>query len=136
MNINWSNVFDWIMLLKCFVTGGLICIIGQILIDKTKLTSARILVIFVTTGAILGGLGIYQYLVDFAGAGATVPLTGFGYNLSKGAIEAVQQYGLVGAVRGGVIAAAGRNCSSSIFWIYCVINCKTQNKKTIKYNFC
>ena len=115
MNLNWSNVFDWIMLLKCFVTGGLICIIGQILIDKTKLTSARILVIFVTTGAILGGVGIYQYLVDFAGAGATVPLTGFGYNLSKGAIEAVQQYGLVGAFIGGVKAAAGRNFSSSIF---------------------
>ncbi len=66
MNINWANVFDWTILLKCFVTGGIICIIGQILIDKTKLTPARILVIFVTTGAILGGLGIYQYLVDFA----------------------------------------------------------------------
>ncbi len=68
MNIDWANVFDWMMLLKCFVTGGLICIIGQILIDKTKLTPARILVIFVTTGAVLGGLGIYQYVVDFAGA--------------------------------------------------------------------
>lgn len=91
MDINWANVFDWMMLLKCFVTGGVICIIGQILIDKTKLTPAKILVTFVTAGAILGGLGIYQYLVDFAGAGATVPLTGFGYNLAKGAIEAVQQ---------------------------------------------
>ena len=68
MDINWANVFDWMVLLKCFVTGGIICIIGQILIDKTKLTPAKILVIFVTTGAILGGLGIYQYLVDFAGA--------------------------------------------------------------------
>ena len=67
--------FDWIALLKCFVVGGGICVIGQILIDKTKLTPARILVAFVTTGAILGGLGIYKYLVDFAGAGATVPLT-------------------------------------------------------------
>ena len=89
MNINWANVFNWLPLLKCFVVGGLICVIGQILIDKTKLTPARILVIFVTTGAILGGLGIYKYLVDFAGAGATVPLTGFGYNLAKGAIEGV-----------------------------------------------
>ena len=64
MIINWSNVFDWMILFKCFITGGIICIIGQILIDKTKLTPARILVIFVTTGVILGGLGIYKYLVD------------------------------------------------------------------------
>ncbi|MGN1297167.1 MAG: stage V sporulation protein AE [Clostridia bacterium] len=105
------------MLLKCFVTGGAICIIGQILIDKTKLTPARILVIFVTTGAILGGLGIYKYLVDFAGAGATVPLTGFGYNLAKGAIEGVQESGLVGAFTGGVKAAAG-GIAAAIFFGY------------------
>lgn len=73
MEINWANVFNWMPLLKAFVVGGLLCIIGQILIDKTKLTPARILVTFVTTGAILGGLGIYKHLVDFAGAGATVP---------------------------------------------------------------
>ena len=73
-------------LVKAFVVGGAICVIGQILIDKTKLTPARILVIFVTSGVILGALGIYKYVVDFAGAGATVPLTGFGYNLAKGAI--------------------------------------------------
>ena len=72
MEINWANVFNWMPLLKAFVVGGLLCIIGQILIDKTKLTPARILVTFVTTGAILGGLGIYKHLVDFAGAGATV----------------------------------------------------------------
>lgn len=108
-------MFLFSMLLKCFITGGLICIIGQILIDKTKLTSARILVIFVTAGYILCGLGIYQYLVDFAGAGATVPLTGFGYNLAKGAIEAVKEFGLVGAFIGGVKAAARWNCSSCIF---------------------
>ena len=75
-----SNL-DWFMLLKAFIVGGLICVIGQILIDKTKLTPARILVIFVTAGAILGGLGIYKYLIDFAGAGATDPLTGFGLSL-------------------------------------------------------
>ena len=69
--MDWLQNIDWFSLLKCFITGGLICVIGQILIDKTKLTSARILVLFVTTGTILGGLGIYQYLVDFAGAGAT-----------------------------------------------------------------
>ena len=76
-----SNL-DWFMLLKAFIVGGLICVIGQILIDKTKLTPARILVIFVTAGAILGGLGIYKYLIDFAGAGATVPLSGFGSALA------------------------------------------------------
>lgn len=104
---------------------GIICVIGQILIDKTKLTPAKILVIFVTSGAILGGLGIYQYLVDFAGAGATVPLTGFGYNLAKGAIESVQQMGLVGAFVGGVKAAAGRYCRRYIFWLLSSFNFKT-----------
>ena len=108
---------DLFSLIKCFVTGGLICVIGQILIDKTKLTSARILVLFVTTGAILGGLGIYQYLVDFAGAGATVPLTGFGYNLAKGAIKGVKEYGLIGAFTGGITATAG-GISAAIFFGY------------------
>ena len=117
MDINWLNVFNWPMLEKSFLTGGIICIIGQILIDKTKLTPARILVIFVTTGAILGGLGIYKYLVDFAGAGATVPLTGFGYNLAKGAIEGVQESGLLGAFTGGVKAAAG-GISAAVFFGY------------------
>ena len=88
--MEFFSSLDWLLLLKCFVTGGILCLIGQILIDKTKLTPARILVIYVTAGVILGGLGIYQYLVDFAGAGATVPLTGFGYNLSKGTMQAVQ----------------------------------------------
>lgn len=74
---DFLNNIDWMMLLKAFIVGGFICIIGQILIDKTKLTPARILVIYVTTGVILGGIGIYQHLVDFAGAGATVPLTRF-----------------------------------------------------------
>lgn len=118
MDINWANVFNWTMLLKCFVIGGLICVIGQILIDKTKLTPAKILVIFVTTGAILGGLGIYKHLVDFAGAGATVPLTGFGYNLAKGAIEGVQESGLVGAFTGGVKAAAGGIAAAVFFRIF------------------
>ena len=114
---NFFNTLDWFMILKSFIVGGIICIIGQILIDKTKLTPARILVIFVTTGAILGGLGIYKYLVDFAGAGATVPLTGFGYNLAKGAIEGVQESGLLGAFTGGVKAAAG-GISAAVFFGY------------------
>ena len=120
---------DWIGLLYCFITGGIICVIGQILIDKTKLTPARILVIFVTAGTILGGLGIYQYLVDFAGAGATVPLTGFGYNLAKGAIEGVQQYGLVGAFIGGVKASAGGIAAAVFFGYIASLIAKPKMKK-------
>lgn len=129
MNINWSNVFYWSMLLKCFVTGGIICIIGQILIDKTKLTPAKILVIFVTTGAILGGLGIYQHLVDFAGAGATVPLTGFGYNLAKGAVESVKEIGLVGAFTGGIKAASGGIAAAVFFGYLASLISKPKMKK-------
>ena len=108
---------NYMQLLYAFLVGGALCIIGQILIDKTKLTPARILVIYVTAGAVLGGLGVYQYLVDFAGAGATVPLTGFGYNLAKGAKEAVDQYGFVGAFIGGTKAAAG-GIAAAIFFGY------------------
>lgn len=129
MDINWANVFDWMMLLKCFVVGGLLCVIGQILIDKTKLTPAKILVIFVTAGAILGGLGIYQYLVDFAGAGATVPLTGFGYNLAKGAIEGIQQSGLIGAFTGGVKAASGGIAAAVFFGYLASLISKPKMKK-------
>ena len=129
MDIDWANVFNWYMLLKCFITGGIICIIGQILIDKTKLTPAKILVIFVTTGAILGGLGIYQYLVDFGGAGATVPLTGFGYNLAKGAIEGVKESGLVGAFTGGVKAAAGGIAAAVFFGYLAALISKPKMKK-------
>ncbi len=93
--------------IKAFLVGGFLCMIGQILIDKTKLTPARILVSYVVIGVILGGTGIYQYIVDFAGAGATVPLTGFGYSIAKGVKEAVLQDGLIGALTGGLKATAG-----------------------------
>ena len=129
MNVNWMNVFNWMSLLKSFVVGGVICVIGQILIDKTKLTPARILVIFVTSGAVLGGLGIYKYLVDFAGAGATVPLTGFGYNLAKGAIEGVKETGLVGAFTGGVKAAAGGIAAAIFFGYIAALISKHKMKK-------
>lgn len=129
MDINWVNVFNWMSLLKCFVVGGIICVIGQILIDKTKLTPARILVTFVTTGVILGGLGIYKYLVDFAGAGATVPLTGFGYNLAKGAIEGVKESGLVGAFTGGVKASAGGIAAAVFFGYLASLISKPKMKK-------
>lgn len=120
---------DWMGLLKCFLVGGAICIIGQILIDKTKLTPARILVIFVTTGAILGGLGIYQYLIDFAGAGATVPLTGFGANLAKGAMKEVQNSGLLGAFVGGVKASAGGIAAAVFFGYIASLLAKPKIKK-------
>lgn len=108
---------DWMMLLKAFIVGGAICVIGQILIDKTKLTPARILVAYVTLGAILGGLGLYKYLIDFAGCGATVPLTGFGNLLSKGVISEISTNGIIGAFTGGIKAAAG-GISAAIFFGY------------------
>ncbi|MBR0350452.1 MAG: stage V sporulation protein AE [Clostridia bacterium] len=116
-------------LLKCFAVGGAICVIGQILIDKTKLTPARILVTFVTIGAVLGGLGLYKYVVDFAGAGATVPLTGFGYNLAKGSIEGVQQSGLIGAFTGGIKAAAGGIAAAVFFGYIASLISKPKMKK-------
>lgn len=93
--------------LKAFLVGGIICLIGQVLIDKTKLTPARILVSFVVIGVFLGAIGIYKPLAEFAGAGATVPLTGFGYTLAKGVKEAVQEQGFLGIFTGGLKATAG-----------------------------
>lgn len=92
---------------KAFLIGGALCLIGQILIDKTKLTPARILVSYVVAGVVLGGVGVYRYLADFAGAGANVPLTGFGYNLAKGVKEAVEKDGFLGIFTGGLKASAG-----------------------------
>lgn len=93
--------------LKAFVAGGLLCVIGQILIDKTKLTPARILVSYVVMGVVLAAVGIYEPFAEFAGAGATVPLTGFGFNLAKGVKEAVQEDGFLGIFTGGLKACAG-----------------------------
>lgn len=93
----------WIM---AFVIGGLLCVIAQVLIDKTKLTPARILVTYVVSGVVLTALGLYQPLIDLAGAGASVPLTGFGYSLAKGVEKAVDEQGLIGALVGGLTATA------------------------------
>ena len=87
--------------------GGFLCLVGQILIDKTKLTPARILVSYVVLGVVLGGIGVYQKLIEFAGAGASVPLTGFGANLAKGVKEAVDEQGFLGIFTGGLKACAG-----------------------------
>ena len=93
--------------LKAFLVGGALCLIGQILIDKTKLTPARILVAYVVAGVVLGGIGLYPKLAEFAGAGASVPLTGFGNTLAKGVREAVQKDGFLGIFTGGLKATAG-----------------------------
>ncbi len=109
----------WQSCISAFVIGGIICTIGQVLIDRTKLTPARILVVFVTAGAILTALGLYQKVVDIGGAGATVPLTGFGYSLAKGTFRDVDQYGLLGAFTGGIKAAAA-GITAAIFFGYLV----------------
>lgn len=93
--------------IKAFIVGGLLCVVGQILIDKTKLTPARILVSYVVIGVFLGAIGLYEKLVDFAGAGAAVPLTGFGNSLAKGVREAVDESGFLGILTGGLKATAG-----------------------------
>lgn len=103
--------------LKAFIVGGLICVVGQILMDTTNLTPARILVLFVTLGAVIGAFGWYEKLVEFAGAGATVPIPGFGNSLSKSAIKEVQKVGLLGAFTGGIKGTAG-GITAAIFFGY------------------
>ena len=115
--------------LKAFLVGGTLCLIGQLLIDKTKLTPARILTSYVVTGVVLGALGIYQPLVDFAGAGASVPLTGFGNLLAKGVREAVEEKGLVGAFTGGISASAGGICAAVFFALIAALLFRSREKK-------
>lgn len=100
--------------LKAFLIGGLLCAIGQVFIDKTKLTPAKILVFYVVTGVILGGLGLYEPLIEYAGAGATTPLTGFGNTLAKGVREAVDADGFLGIFTGGLKATAGGICAAVV----------------------
>ena len=114
--------------LKVFVVGGAICAIGQVLIDSTKLTRARILVSFVVAGVILGGLGVYQPLIEFAGAGATVPLTGFGSLLAKGVKTAVQEKGLLGALTGGFTASSAGIGAAEFFGLLVALIFKPGDK--------
>ena len=114
--------------LKAFLIGGAICVVGQILIDRTKLTPARILVCYVVLGVILGGTGVYEKLVDFAGAGATVPLTGFGNTLAKGVREAVQEQGVLGALTGGLKATAGGITAAVFFGFLAALICNPKDK--------
>ena len=108
--------------LWAFLVGGAICVIGQLLLSYTRLTSARILVLFVVLGVVLGGLGLYQPLVDFAGAGASVPLLGFGNALAKGAIEGAKAHGILGAFSGGISATAAGVSAAILFgWLAALI---------------
>lgn len=114
--------------LIAFLVGGAICAIGQVLIDFTKMTPARILVTYVVAGVILGGLGLYQPLIDFAGAGATVPLTGFGSILAKGVKEAVAQKGLIGAISGGLTASSAGITAAIVFGLIIALIFKPGDK--------
>ena len=114
-----DKILDYIW---AFVIGGLFCVIAQILIDKTKLTPARILVFYVVAGVILTGIGVYQPLVDFAGCGATVPLTGFGYSLAEGVKKALDERGLIGALTGGLTATSAGVTAAMVFaWLAAVL---------------
>ena len=115
--------------LKAFLCGGVLCVIGQVLIDRTTLTPAKILVSYVTAGVILSGVGVYQYLVDWGGAGATVPLTGFGHLLAKGVKKAVAEDGLLGALTGGSTAAAGGITAAIFFGFLVALICKPKPKR-------
>ena len=114
--------------LKAFLVGGLLCLIGQILVDKTKLTPARILVGYVVAGVILGAFGLYQPIIDFAGAGATVPLTGFGATLAKGVKEAIDENGALGILTGGLKATAGGISAAILFGLLAGILFKPKDK--------
>lgn len=114
--------------IKAFLLGGTLCLIGQILIDKTKLTPARILVSYVVIGVLLGAVGVYQPLVEWGGAGATVPLTGFGNTLAKGVKEAVQQDGFLGIFTGGLKAAAGGTTAAILAGLVASLIFKAKDK--------
>ena len=115
--------------LKAFLLGGALCALGQVLVDKTKLTPARILTAFVVLGVVLSGLGLYEPISDWGGAGASVPLTGFGHCLAKGVRKAVEEMGLLGALTGGLTASAGGITAAIVFgWLVAVL-CKPKEKK-------
>ena len=113
---------------NAFWVGGLLCAIGQILIDKTKLTPARILVIYVCVGALLTALGLYEPIVDYAGTGATVPISGFGYSLAKGVMEAVDKDGFIGIFTGGITATAAGIAAAVTFGVIFAVLGKPKEK--------
>ena len=114
--------------LRAWITGGFLCVIAQILIDRTKLTPARILVVYVVAGVILEAIGWYQGIVSFGGAGATTPLTGFGYLIAKGVRDAVEEKGILGALTGPLTAAAGGTAAALVFGYILALVCKGKPK--------
>ena len=112
-----------------FIIGGAFCVIAQILIDKTKLTPARILVAYVVAGVILGGCGVYKYIIDFAGAGATTPLCGFGYLIAEGVKSEIDKRGLLGALTGGLSAASAGIAAALVFGLLAAVFFKSKRKK-------
>ena len=127
--MDWNTILDAVLpYLRAFLVGGALCVIAQILIDKTKLTPARILVLYVVAGVVLGGIGIYKYIADFGGAGATTPLTGFGYLIAKGVKAAVEEKGLLGALTGPLTAAAGGTTAALVFGYAVALICRGKPK--------
>lgn len=120
---------DILKYLWSFLIGGSLCVIAQVLIDKTKLTPARILVLYVVSGVILGAVGVYKPFAEFAGAGATTPLTGFGYSIAKGVKKAVDEKGLLGALTGGLTATAGGTAAALCFGYIAAIFAKSRPPK-------
>lgn len=127
--MDWSGVLEAVLpYLKAFLVGGILCIIAQVLIDRTKLTPARILVLYVVAGVILGAVGIYKHIADFGGAGATTPLTGFGYLIAKGVKKAVDEKGLLGAITGPLTAAAGGTAAALVAGYIVALICRGKPK--------
>ena len=115
--------------LNAFLCGGLLCAVGQIILDPTNLTPARILTGYVVAGVFLQAVGVYQYMVDWGGAGATVPLTGFGYSLAKGVARAVAEKGLLGVITGGLTATSGGIAAAVVFGLLMAILCRPKEKR-------
>ena len=128
--MDWNTIGEAVLpYLRAFLVGGGLCVIAQILIDKTKLTPARILVLYVVAGVILGAIGVYKPLTEFAGAGASTPLTGFGYLIAKGVKEAVDEKGLLGALTGPLTAAAGGTAAALVFGYTVALICRGKAKE-------
>ncbi len=120
---------DYLPYIWAFLVGGALCAVAQILIDKTRLTPARILVGYVVAGVLLGALGIYKYIADLAGAGASVPLTGFGYLISEGVRKAVDERGLLGALTGSLTAASGGTAAALVFGLIAAVCTRSKPKR-------
>lgn len=120
---------DWVQYVQAFLCGGVLCAVGQLILDKTALMPARILTGYVVAGVLLQAVGVYQYIADWGGAGATVPLTGFGYSLAKGVAAAVAERGLLGALTGGLTATSGGIAAAVVFSLLAAVVCRPSEKR-------